>query len=392
MKNNLFWPLMKDTISFSEKLQLAYFVLTASRFTNGPKVIEFENAWNKWLGSKHSLFVSSGSTANFLLIAALKDLYDLKNGDKVIVPACTWVTSVSPIIQLGLTPIFCDISLDNYCLDINDLSLIKQKHPDIKMIFTTHLLGFHSNVDEIKNIFPDALIAEDCCESHGVLNKNFERTSNCSLGMTFSFYYGHHMTTVEGGIVSTNNSELFELMRMKRSHGFIREAYSETAQKYKDSYPNIMPSFLFATDGYNFRNTELAAFLGISQLKKLDSIIRKRNKNFRKYHELISSRPDLFYVPENYPGISSFSLPFICKSEEVYEFLRRSFDDCKIEYRPVVGGNLLNQPFLKDYGFDYEKEVFNVDILQKNGLYIGNNQYVGDKELKILEKILSGIK
>jgi CDP-6-deoxy-D-xylo-4-hexulose-3-dehydrase len=172
----------------------------------------------------------------------------------------------------------------------------------------------------------------------------------------------------------------------------IREAYAETLQQYKNSYPNIMPSFLFATDGYNFRNTEMAAVLGISQLKKLDSIIEKRNRNFRKYNELISRRPDLFYVCENYPGISSFSLPFICKSEEVYEFLKRSFDDYKIEYRPVVGGNLLNQPFLKDYGFDYEKEFFNVDLLQKNGLYIGNNQYIGDKELKTLEKILSGIR
>lgn len=392
MKNNIFWPLMKDTISFTEKLRLAYFVLTASRFTNGPKVIEFENAWNKWLGSNYSLFVSSGSTANFLLIAAVKELYGLENGDKVIVPACTWVTSVAPIMQLGLTPIFCDISLDNYCLDLDDLKIIKEKHPDIKMIFTTHLLGFHSDVEAIKEIFPDALIAEDCCESHGVLNNKSKRTSDCSLGMTFSFYYGHHMTTIEGGIVSTNNRELFELMRMKRSHGFIREAYPETAKKYKDAYPNIMPSFLFATDGYNFRNTELAAVLGISQLKKLNNIINIRNNNFRKYYELIASRPDLFYIPKNYSGISSFSLPFICRSQEVYDFLRKAFDDYKIEYRPVVGGNLLNQPFLKNFGFDYKKEVFNVDTLQKYGLYIGNNQYIGNKELKILEKILSGIK
>ena len=392
MNKDIFWPLMKDTISFKEKLQLAYFVMTASRFTNGPKVVEFEKKWSDWLGCKHSLFVSSGSTANFLLIAALKELYNLNNGDKVIVPACTWVTSIAPIIQLGLVPIFCDISLDNYCLDIEDLHLIKSKHPDIKMIFTTHLLGFHSNVEKIKEIFPDALIAEDCCESHGVLTEDSQKTSSSSLGMTFSFYYGHHMTTVEGGMVCTNNSELFELMRMKRSHGFIREAYPENAEKYKKLYPDIMPSFLFATDGYNFRNTELAAVLGISQLKKLDSIIDKRNINFREYHKLISSRPDLFYIPENYPGISSFSLPFVCKSYEVFNFLKESFDNCKIEYRPVVGGNLLKQPFLKDYGFDYEKDIFNVDVLQQFGLYIGNNQYIGDRELNTLEKILSGIK
>jgi CDP-6-deoxy-D-xylo-4-hexulose-3-dehydrase len=383
---------MKDTISFKEKLQLAYFVLSASRFTNGPKVLDFEKQWSDWLGCKHSLFVSSGSTANFLLIAAIKELYNLQNGDKVIVPACTWVTSIAPIIQLGLVPIFCDVSLENYCLDLNDLQKIKLIHPDIKMIFTTHLLGFHSDVEKIKQIFPFALIAEDCCESHGVLTEDNKKTSSSSLGMTFSFYYGHHMTTIEGGMVCTNNSELFELMRMKRSHGFIREAYPENAEKFKKEYPDIMPSFLFATDGYNFRNTELAAVLGISQLKKLDSIIHKRNINFKKYHKLISSRNDLFYAPDNYKGISSFSLPFVCKSLEVLNFLKKSFDDYKIEYRPVVGGNLLRQPFLKDYGFDYEKEIYNVDILQQFGLYIGNNQYIGDRELSILEKILSGIK
>jgi len=392
MNKDIFWPLMKDTISFKEKLQLAHFVLTANRFTNGPKVVEFEKNWSEWLGCKHSLFVSSGSTANFLLIAAIKELYNLKAGDKVIVPACTWVTSVSPIIQLGLIPIFCDISLENYCLNIDDLQKIKLLHPDIKMIFTTHLLGFYSNVEKIKQIFPDALIAEDCCESHGVLTDKSQKTSTSSLGMTFSFYYGHHMTTVEGGMVSTNNSDLFELMLMKRSHGFIREAFSQNFEKYKKLYPNIMPSFLFATDGYNFRNTEFSALLGISQLKKLDSIVNKRNENFRKYHKIISSRPDLFHIPENYSGISSFSLPFICKSLEIFNFLKQSFDAYKIEYRPIVGGNLLKQPFLKNYGFQYNKEFFNVDILQQFGLYIGNNQYVGDKELKTLEKILSGIK
>ena len=128
---------MKDTISYSDRLKMSYFILSSSRFTNGPKVIEFEKKWSEWLGVKHSLFVSSGSTANFLLIAAIKDLYNLQHGDKVLLPACTWVTSVAPIIQLGLTPIFCDISLSNYCIDENDLEVIKEQHPDIKLVFTS---------------------------------------------------------------------------------------------------------------------------------------------------------------------------------------------------------------------------------------------------------------
>ena len=391
-KDKIFWALMKDTISFSDKLKLIHFILTSNRFTNGPKVAEFEKKWSAWLGVKHSLFVSSGSTANFLLIAAIKELYNLQNGDKVLLPACTWVTSVAPIIQLGLTPIFCDISLSNYCIDEKDLESIKEKHPDIKLVFTTHLLGFHSNIDQIQNIFPDAIVAEDCCESHGVLNQDNQRTSKSSQAMTFSFYYGHHMTTIEGGMISTNNSELYELMRMKRSHGFAREASKEKFNYYKDKYDSILPSFLFVTDGYNFRNTELSAVLGISQLKRLDSFIQKRKTNYKKYLNLISKYPDKFHIPEDYPGISSFSLPFICKNLETFEILKKQFDLHKIEYRPIVGGNLLNQPFLKDYSFGYEKTNYNVDLLQEFGLYVGNSQYVGDKEFEVLEKILIGLR
>jgi CDP-6-deoxy-D-xylo-4-hexulose-3-dehydrase len=390
--NKIFWALMKDTISFSDKLKLIHFILSSNKFTNGPKVVEFEKRWSDWLGVKHSLFVSSGSTANFLLISAIKELYNLQNGDKVLVPACTWVTSVAPIIQLGLEPIFCDISLSNYCIDEKDLEAIKEKHPDIKLVFTTHLLGFHSNVNQIKNVFPDAIIAEDCCESHGVLNQENEKTSECSQAMTFSFYYGHHMTTIEGGMISTNNSELYELMRMKRSHGFAREASKEKFDYYKNNYDSILPSFLFVTDGYNFRNTELSAVLGISQLKRLDSFINKRNINYRKYLNIINKFPDKFYIPVDYPGMSSFSFPFICKNSETFEDLKKQFDLHKIEYRPIVGGNLLNQPFLKNYSFSYEKTNYNVDTLQEFGLYIGNNQYVGDIEFEVLEKILLGLK
>ncbi len=389
--STLFWPLMKDTISSSDKLKLIHFILSSSRFTNGPKVVEFETNWSDWLGVKHSLFVSSGSTANFLLIAAIKDLYNLQNGDKVLLPACTWVTSIAPIIQLGLTPIFCDISLSNYCIAEEDLELIKEKHPDIKLVFTTHLLGFHSNVDNIQKTFPDAIVAEDCCESHGVLNQDNRRTSRSSQGMTFSFYYGHHMTTIEGGMVSTNNSELYELMRMKRSHGFAREASAEKFSFYKKKYASILPSFLFVTDGYNFRNTELSAVLGIAQLTRLDSFIRKRNINYKTYLNMINKFPDKFHTPENYPGISSFSLPFMCKNSETVEVLKKQFDLHKIEYRPIVGGNLLNQPFLEDYSFSYDKQAFNVDLLQKFGIYIGNSQYIGAKEFNVLDKILSSL-
>ena len=382
------WPLMDNAITLSEKIKMAHFVLTSNKFTNGPKVREFESLWSSWVGAKYSLFVSSGSTANLLFIAAIKEKYNLKDGDKVLVPACTWMTSVAPIFQNNLTPIFIDISLDDYCINLDDLEAIKEKHPDIKFIFTTHLLGFRSNVEKINKVFPDAIIAEDCCEAHGVKDDNGCRMSSVSLGATFSFYFGHHITTVEGGMISTNDHELYQLMRMKRSHGMAREASPEIYKKYQEEYPDIIPTFLFVTDGYNFRNNEISAVLGMQQLKKLDKIIEIRNKNYSRYHKIIKQYSDLFIVPKCEDNMSSFTLPFVCRSKKIYDLLIKEFKNHNIEYRPLVAGNLLRQPFLKDYSFDYTKDQFNSDIIHYYGLYIGNSQFVNNKHLFLLENIL----
>lgn len=386
------WPLMQNAITFSDKLKLASFILTSDKFTNGPKVREFEKAWSEWIGAKYSLYVSSGSTANSLLIASLKEFYGLKNGDKVLVPACTWITSVAPIFQNNLTPIFCDISLEDYCLNLEDLEKVKNNHPDIKMVFTTHLLGFHSNISKIKEIFPDAIIAEDCCESHGVKDENGIYCGSNTIGATFSFYYGHHLATVEGGIISTDNKDLYTLMRIKRSHGLAREADSETYENYKSKYPEIIPTFLFVTDGYNFRNTELGAVLGLEQIKRLSNIIKIRNNNYLNYHKIIEKRSDLFYVPScKINQMSSFALPFVCKNKKAYNMLIHEFENNNIEYRPLVAGNLLKQPCLSKYKFSYKKQFYNADIIHEYGLYVGNNHMVNDKNIKLLEKIIEGI-
>ena len=198
----MYWPLMEETITLKDRLKMASFVLTSSRLTNGPKVREFEEKWSQWLGVKHSLYVSSGSTANTLLVASMKEHFGLKDGDKVLVPACTWVTNIAPVIQAGLEPIFCDINLQNYSFDPDELKYVAQQHPDIKAVFITHLIGLSSDVEKVREIFPDALILEDVCESHGVEGPKGKRgKSKDSVGSTFSFYYGHHITTVEGGMV-----------------------------------------------------------------------------------------------------------------------------------------------------------------------------------------------
>ena len=191
------WPLMKETITLIDKIKMVKFILSTKKFTNGAKVKEFENNWNTWLGSKYSLFVSSGSTANLLLLSAIKELYKLNDGDKVLVPACTWVTNVSPVFQVGLQPIFADINLKNFSFDLEECKKLKDKHPDIKVIFVTHLLGLPAEINKLKSIFPEALILEDVCESHGVESQPGVKYGADSLGATFSYYFGHHMTSIE---------------------------------------------------------------------------------------------------------------------------------------------------------------------------------------------------
>ena len=381
---------MKNNITLSDRLKLAKFVLTSDRFTNGKKVREFESKWNEWLGSKYSLYVSSGSTANYLLLSAVKEFYALKDGDKVLVPACTWVTNVGPVIQLGFTPIFCDINLDNFSFCEQDLEHISKIHSDIKLIFVTHLIGFSANVEKYKKLFPNALILDDVCESHGCKLPNGYRTGSDSLGATFSFYFGHHISTIEGGMISTNNYELYDLMKMKRSHGLARE--STRYAEYIKQYPDISNQFLFITDGYNFRNHELGAVLGLSQLKRLDLYIQKRNQNYKKFVDIISKYSIDFYVPLVPQTCSNFCFPLICRTKELADRLKVIFDEVGIEHRPIISGNLLKQPFLSGHKITTQKDNLNVDHIHNNGIYLGNNQFIGDDELNLLKSILEKLK
>jgi len=378
------WPLMKDTVSKRDRLRMAKFILTSDRLTQGKEVLKFEEQWSEWLGVKHSLFVSSGSTANLLLVSAWKELYEIPDQAKVIVPACTWVTNVAPIIQCGLTPIFCDINLEDYSFDPHSLrSLRDQYGDDIQGIFVTHLLGFPAKLDLFRHIFPNAHILEDVCESHGAVLENGNKAGTFDVGGTFSFYFGHHMTTIEGGMVSTNDPELYDLMRIKRSHGLARESlYFET---YKEKYPDVNPQFLFVTEGYNFRNTDLSAVLGQSQLKRLDSMIEIRNRNYQLYQQLMNKYQKVFYTPHTLGTVSSFCFPFVADNMYVHLKLKKLLEEYHVEYRPIVSGNLLKQPFLKGYS----AECINADIAHEKGLYIGNNHFVDESNFHMLDEILS---
>lgn len=381
------WPLMKDTLTWRDRWNLAKFVMTSDKFTQGRKVEKFEEAWSEWLGVNHSLFVTSGSTANFLLLDAVKEKYlSHKKKIKVLLPACTWVTNINPVMQLGMIPVFCDINLSDYSFDLDNAREIAKKH-DIDIVFTTHLLGLPANWD-IHVIFPNAIHLDDVCESHGARYPSGDKVGTMSMGSTFSFYFGHHMSTIEGGMISTNDPELYDIMKMKRSHGMSR--VSIEPRFYENMYPDIDPQFLFVTAGYNFRNTELGAVLGLSQLKKLDGFIEKRQKNFSRFIDIIVLSGK-FHDPQMVDGNSSFCFPLIAKEKKIKNDLLRKLNNNFIEYRPIVGGNLLRQPYMKGHKIACKDKPYNVDILHENGIYIGNNQFVGDRELNILEDIIRSL-
>lgn len=374
---------MKSTINWKDKYELIKFIAFSDRFTNGPKVREFEEVWSRWLGSKYSLYVSSGSTANFLLVASVKELYKIPDGSKVLVPACTWVTNVSPILQLNLEPVFCDISLDHFSFDTEKLP----RDEDIRMVFVTHLLGLDAPMEKLKEAYPNAIFLEDICESHGVEGPlGARRGADSSMASTFSFYYGHHMTTIEGGMISTNNKELYELMRLKRSHGLAREMSPTEFNKAKQEYPDIDPRFLFMSDGYNFRNTELGAVLGLSQLKRLDDSIVIRRRNYAYFVQELAKFSDHVYIPDPSPRNSNFVFPIVSRTPDLMKRIKEAFNVRGIENRPIVAGNLLRQPFLKNCA---KVDLPNADILNDNGVYVGNNQFVTLDMINTLIDIIS---
>ena len=383
-----YWPLIEDAITLKDRLKMALFILKSSRLTNGPKVREFEKVWSEWLGVKHSLYVSSGSTANTLLVSSVKELYGLNDGDKVLVPACTWMTNIAPVIQAGLQPIFCDINLKNFSFDVDEMKYVAEQHPDIKADFITHLIGLSSNVEAVREIFPNALILEDICESHGVRGPDDKKRGVDSVGSTFSFYFGHHMTTIEGGVVCTNNTKLYEIMRMKRSHGMAREASPKVFQQYAKENPDIDPTFLFVTEGYNLRNHEVCAVLGLSQIKRLDKNIEIRKNNYKHWLNKVSQKEDTYYLPEYQEGNSSFCFPIISKDPNRNQIIK---DECRvngIEYRPIISGNILMHPAFKKYQLCTAKEHSNASILHKNGMYVGNSQFVNNKKIDRLLSIM----
>ena len=343
----------------------------------------FEREWSEWLGVRHSVFVNSGASANLLTMAALRHAY----GDgEVIVPALTWVSDIASVLQNGLTPVFVDI--DRRTLGMDPNQIISKITPRTRAVFLTYVLGYNALtqplLDELtaRNI----PLIEDVCESHGATFGG-RRLGSIGLMSNFSFYFAHHMSTIEGGIISTNDDKLYQILRMLRSHGMVREASSaEKRNEYLQAYPDLNSDFIFAFPAYNVRSTELNAVLGRSQLKRLDVNNIRRSENLALFLQHLDA--ERFFTEFDTTGSSNYALTLILRHAD--ENLRARIESTLrargVEFRrgTAGGGNQLRQPYLRPIMPDREWEKYpNVDHVHFFGYYIGN--YPELDQSKIIE-------
>jgi CDP-6-deoxy-D-xylo-4-hexulose-3-dehydrase len=379
----MYWPLQENIISDFERQKLSNFILKTKRFTQFVEVAKFEKAYSKWQNCKYSVFVNSGSSANLLIIQSAKEIYKWKNQDEVLVPSLTWPTTVTPVIQSGLKPVFVDCNLDDFSFDYNDLK--KKITKKTKAIFVAHIIGFPADIQKIKKIIrnKNILIFEDSCESQGAtINK--KKVGNFGLASSFSFYWGHHLTTIEGGMISTNDKLFYHTCLLKRSHGLARELPKKLHYKIKKKYNDIDFKFLFLNSGFNLRNTEINAYLGRFQLPRINKWIKQRNNNYKNFYKICLTYKSRLKLTSS-KGISSFVLPFIFKRKNDKLKLEKLLINNGIETRPFIAGNLLKQPFLKKYKVN---NIPNVNFLHNNSFYIGNNQFVDKKRINKLKKLM----
>jgi CDP-4-dehydro-6-deoxyglucose reductase, E1 len=370
---NLAWPLMKNNLAkedFEKVVELLH--QEDPILTQSSQVKEFEREWSAWLGVKHSVLVNSGSSANLLTMCALREHFGT---GEIIVPPLTWVSDIASVMQCGFRPVFADINPRT--LGMDNRQILEKISPRTKAVFLTHVLGYNALeqplLSELKN--RGIPLIEDVCESHGATFDN-QKLGTFGLMSNFSFYYAHHMSTIEGGMICTNDSDLYETLRMLRSHGMVRESSSlDLKESFCKKHPDLNPDFIFAFPAYNVRSTEINAVIGRSQLKRLDGNNKIRSENLSLFlSHLDPEKYQTNFVTEgscNYAFTLVLNRPDPIFCEKVMQAMRR----CNIEFRRGTsgGGNQLRQPYLRKILGEREFEKYpNVDHVHFYGFYIGN--------------------
>lgn len=354
------------------------------RLTKGDLTLELESKWSKKIGTKYSVYVNSGSSAILLSLAALLESGRIKN-KKIIVPGLSWATDVSTPILLGMEPIMCDCNLKDLSCDLNHLeSLFKEHNPSSMILVST--LGLVPEMDKIMDLCKeyDVLLFEDVCESMG---SKFDGKYLGSFGFAsfFSMYFGHHLSTIEGGFINTDNEDFYHLLLMMRSHGWDRDLPKEKQKKLREKYKvsEFDSLYNFYVPGFNLRSTDLQAFIGLRSLDKLDKYSKIRNLNFKLYNSSIRVN-ELNLRDSNTNFVSNFAIPIVSKNKK--EIVDRLMD-YGIEVRPLIAGDMSKKPMW------YERfgkcSLPNCEIVDEFGFYIPNHQDITEEQINIISNIIN---
>tara|TARA_Y100000590_G_scaffold470119_1_gene662101 strand:+ start:46 stop:1230 length:1185 start_codon:yes stop_codon:yes gene_type:complete len=386
-------PLMHDNFTKSDINAVIKLLKQKSKIlTQSKHVRQFELKWSKWLGVKYSVFVNSGSSANLLTMSALKILYGT---GEIIVPTLTWVSDINSVLQNNFKPVFVDINPKTLCM--SDDEIIKKINKKTLAVFITHAQGFNGLTPKLINYLKKKkiLLIEDVCESHGATFKK-KKLGTYGKISNFSFYYAHHMSTIEGGMVCTNDKKIYEIIRMLRSHGMAREiGNSSSENKIIKKYPNLSPKFIFLFPAYNFRNNEIGAVIGINQLKNLNKNNKIRNKNFKTFLENLDNTK--YRTNFILKGSSNYAFPLVLKKPNYMnrDKLENTLKKNRIEFRRgnAGGGNQLRQPYLKKFSKKINFKNFKeVDHIHFFGYYIGNYPSLSVKKVKKICSIINSVK
>jgi len=387
------YPLMRNNITRKDlDAMIEHLKQDDPILTNGPKCRQFEEAWSEWLGVKYSVFVNSGASANLLSMTMLKIMYP--EGGEIIVPPLTWVSDIASVLQTGFTPVFVDIDLDT--LAMNSDAILDALTPNTRAVFLSHIQGFNALNDDLLIELDkwDVHLIEDVCESHGATH-NRQLCGSFGLMSNFSFYYAHHMTTIEGGMICTNDEDIYHTLRMLRSHGMVRECGNEVKKiVYKSANPELNPDFIFAHAAYNMRNNELGGILGLSQLPNLNQNVILRNRNHERFLSRLNQ--DKYFVGFKLVGASNYAFNLILKEkDEVFVAkLMQKMKEEGIEFRrgSAGGGNQLRQPYLKNIvSEDFHKNFPNTEHVHFYGFYLGNFPSMTIEEVDAITDILNGV-
>jgi CDP-6-deoxy-D-xylo-4-hexulose-3-dehydrase len=385
------WPLMENNILRQDlDAVIDYLRQDDPILTHASNVRAFESEWSRWVGVKYSVFMNSGSSANLLTLAAITEL---QGGGEVIVPPLTWVSDIASVLHCGFTPVFADI--DRRTLGMDTDEILRKLTSTTRAVFLTHILGYNALSQRLLDELAARRVPliEDVCESHGAIFAG-RRLGSFGLVSNFSFYYAHHLSTIEGGMVCTNDEDIYETVRMLRSHGMVRELSSQARkEEYWRAHPDLNPDFIFAYPAWNVRSTEINAVIGRSQLPRLDETVQRRTRNLLLFLEHLD--PAVYQTDFATEGSSNYAFTLILRQpdEALFRTIMASLREHGVEFRRGTsgGGNQLRQPYLRRLLGDEYKNYPRTDHVHFYGCYIGNYPTLKRDKILRLCDLLNGL-